>query len=78
MAHVTDKGSGWKHGRKRALILEKWSSEYANQDANDLRAWSIRFVGYLRAAVDHVGRPKRPLSDAAVRNVLAYLRAAIK
>jgi integrase len=78
LAHVTDKGAGWKDGRKRALILEKWGPEYATQDANDLHAWSIRFVGYMRASADHLGHPKRPLSDAAIRNVLAYIRAAIK
>lgn len=78
LAHVTDKGASWKDGRKRALILEKWAPEFANQDANDLHAWSIRFVGYMRAKADHNGLPKRPLSDAAIRNVLAYIRAAIK
>ncbi|CAE6810743.1 Tyrosine recombinase XerC [Paraburkholderia aspalathi] len=78
LVHVTDKGAGWKDGRKRALILEKWAPEFAEQDANDLHAWSIRFVGYMRASVDHRGAPKRPLSDAAIRNVLAYIRAAIK
>jgi integrase len=78
LAHVTDKSATWKDGRKRILILEKWGPEFATQDANDLHAWSIRFVGYLRANVDHHGRAKRPLSGAAIRNVLAYIRAAIK
>jgi integrase len=78
MAHVTDKGASWKDGRKRALILEKWKAEFSDQDANDLHAWSIRFVGYMRARVDHRGAAKRALSDGAIRNVMAYLRAAIK
>jgi integrase len=78
LAHVTDKRASWKDGLKRVQILEKWGPEYADQDANDLHAWSIRFIGYMRASVDHHGVPKRPLSDAAVRNVLAYIRAAIK
>lgn len=78
LAHLADKRAGWKDGLKRVQILEKWAPEYAEQDANDLHAWSIRFVGYMRAKVDHRGMPKRPLSDAAIRNVLAYLRAAIK
>lgn len=71
MVHVADKGAGWKDGRKRALILEKWAPELVDQDANDLHEWSIRLVGYMRAKVGHNGTPKRPLSDAAIRNVLA-------
>lgn len=78
MAHVADKGSGWKDARKRIQTLEKWSAQYADQDALDLHEWSKQFVGYLRAKADHTGRPKRPLTDGAIRNVLAYIRAAIK
>jgi len=78
LAHVTDKSAGWKDGRKRILILEKWGPEFASQDENGLHAWSIRFVGYMHASVDHSGAPTWPLTDAAIRNVLAYIRAAIK
>ncbi|WP_250512650.1 site-specific integrase [Caballeronia sp. INDeC2] len=76
--HVADKKDGWKDAVKRIRILQKWSAEYADQDALDLHDWSIRFVGYMRAAKDHRGMPKRPLTDASIRNTLAYLRAAIK
>ncbi|MGF6596030.1 integrase [Paraburkholderia sp. GAS448] len=77
-AHVADRSRHWKDARKRIQILEKWAPEYANQDATDLHEWSKHFVGYLRAARDHHGRPKPQLSDGSVRNILAYLRAAIK
>jgi integrase len=76
--HVADKSGDWKDATKRIQILEKWGSEYAHQDATDLHNWSKGFVGYLRASKDRHGRPKRPLTDGAIRNVLAYIRAAIK
>lgn len=78
IAHVADKGSDWKDARKRIQTLEKWSAQFADQDALDLHEWSKHFVGYLRAKADHTGCPKRPLTDGAIRNVLAYIRAAIK
>ncbi|TGP43436.1 site-specific integrase [bacterium M00.F.Ca.ET.228.01.1.1] len=78
MAHVADKSASWKDARKRIQILEKWASEYASQDALDLHEWSKSFVGYLRASVDRRGVAKRPLTDGAIRNILAYIRAAIK
>lgn len=76
--HVADKSGDWKDATKRIQILEKWGSEYAHQDATDLHNWSKGFVGYLRASKDRSGRPKRPLTDGAIRNILAYIRAAIK
>ncbi|MDR6389149.1 tyrosine-type recombinase/integrase [Paraburkholderia phenoliruptrix] len=76
--HVADKSLDWKDATKRIQILEKWGAEYANQDATDLHNWSKGFIGYLRASKDRKGRPKRPLSDGAIRNILAYIRAAIK
>lgn len=76
--HVADKSLDWKDATKRIQILEKWGVEYANQDATDLHNWSKGFVGYLRASKDRKGRPKHPLSDGAIRNILAYIRAAIK
>ncbi|MPW17926.1 tyrosine-type recombinase/integrase [Paraburkholderia sp. CNPSo 3157] len=78
MAHFADKSSGWKDAKKRMQILEKWAPEFAEQDALDLHEWSKSFVGYLRAATDHRGVAKHPLTDGAIRNVLAYIRAAIK
>jgi integrase len=76
--HVADKSRDWKDATKRIQILEKWGAEYAMQDATDLHNWSKGFVGYLRASKDHQGHPKRPLTDGAIRNTLAYIRAAIK
>jgi integrase len=76
--HVADKNQTWKDATKRIQILEKWGSEYAHQDATELHEWSKGFVGYLRASKDRNGRPKRPLTDGAIRNILAYIRAAIK
>ncbi|SDR18321.1 Site-specific recombinase XerD [Paraburkholderia fungorum] len=76
--HVADKAAGWKDAEKRILILEKWAPEYADQDALDLHEWSKEFVGFARASVDRSGKKKRPLSDGAIRNVLAYIRAALK
>ncbi|MFL9943662.1 tyrosine-type recombinase/integrase [Paraburkholderia graminis] len=77
-AHVADKSRDWKDATKRIQILEKWGSEYAHQDAMDLHDWSKGFIGYLRASKDRNGRPKRPLTDGAIRNILAYIRASIK
>jgi integrase len=76
--HVADHSQTWKDITKRIQILEKWAPEYADQDAMDLHEWSKRFVSYLRASHDHRGIPKPPLKDGSVRNVMAYLRAAIK
>lgn len=76
--HSTDKFSGWKDAKKRLQILEKWKPEYWDQDATDLHAWSTGFVGYLRAQRDRDGNPKEPLTDGSIRNILAYLRAAIR
>ncbi|WNC91061.1 site-specific integrase [Paraburkholderia sp. FT54] len=78
MIHLSDRSAGWKDATKRVQILQKWAPEYAEQDASELHEWSKSIVGYMRARVDRRGAPKRPLSDAAIRNVLAYLRAAIK
>jgi len=78
MLHAQVKSAEWKDARKRIQTLEKWAPEFADQDALDLHDWSKGFVGYLRASKDREGRPKEPLSDASVRNILAYLRAAIK
>ena len=78
MVHVADKSTKWKDARKRIQILEKWAPWYATQDAMDLHEWSKTFGGYLRAHVDELGRPKRPLTDGAIKNVMAYIRAAIK
>jgi integrase len=77
-AHVADKAGSWKDARKRIQILEKWAPEYASQDAQDLHDWSKGFVAYLRATRDRYGLAKRPLTDGSIRNVLAYIRAAIK
>jgi integrase len=76
--HSTDKHSEWKDARKRLQILEKWKPEYWDQDAMDLHGWSTGFVKYLRSKRDHLGKPKEPLTDGSIRNILAYIRAAIK
>lgn len=76
--HLADKSRDWKDARKRIQILEKWRTEYEEQDASDLYEWSKNFVGYLRAQRDHEGRPKEALTDGSIRNILAYIRAAIR
>lgn len=76
--HATDCSMGWKDARRRIMTLRKWQIEYDGQDATDLHEWSKRFVGYLRASKDHNGVTKRPLADGAIRNIMAYIRAAIK
>ena len=76
--HITDRSVGWKDSIKRVRTLEKWRTEYDNQDATDLHEWSKTFVGYLRANRSHDERPKRPLTTSSVRNIMAYLRAALK
>lgn len=76
--HATDCSPGWKDYRRRIQTLHKWQIEYDGQDATDLHEWSKRFVGYLRASQDRKGVPKRPLADGAIRNIMAYIRAAIK
>lgn len=78
MKHVGDKHTKWKDSAKRIGILQKWSPEYAEQDATDLHDWSQTFVGYLRAKRNHDGKVKTALADGSIRNILAYLRAAIK
>lgn len=77
-AHVADKNKQWKDSRKRIQILEKWGPEFAEQNATDLYEWSKNLVGYLRAKRDHQGNPKESLTDGSIRNILAYIRAAIK
>lgn len=54
------------------LTLKKWAPEYAEQDANDLHAWSTRFVGYMWASADHIGRPKRPLARSGRRGEIRF------
>lgn len=77
--HCADKAAYWKDAEKRIKILEKWAPYYQKQDALDLHEWSKQFIGILRAKVDpRSGLAKRPLTDGAIRNTLAYLRAAIK
>ncbi|WP_232311064.1 tyrosine-type recombinase/integrase [Herbaspirillum autotrophicum] len=76
--HVADKCAEWKDASARIGILEKWAPEYKDQDATDLHEWSKQLVGYMRAKKTHDGKPKRSLADSSIRNVLAYLRAAIK
>jgi len=76
--HVADKCAEWKDATARIGILEKWAPEYKDQDATDLHDWSKKFVGYMRAKQDKHGKPKNPLTDSSIRNVLAYLRAAMK
>lgn len=76
--HLADKSREWKDARKRIQILEKWRAEYEEQDASDLYEWSKEFVHYLRARRDHAGKPKESLADGSIRNILAYLRAAIR
>jgi integrase len=76
--HVADKHPEWKDARKRIQILEKWRAEYEEQDASDLYEWSKGFVGYLRARRDRLGKPKEALTDGSIRNIMAYIRAAIK
>lgn len=76
--HVADKHAEWKDAEARIQILQRWSAEFASQDATDLHEWSKLFIGYLRAKQDRQGKPKRALTDASIRNILAYIRAAIK
>jgi integrase len=77
--HCADKAATWKDADKRIKILEKWAPYYRKQDAMDLHEWSKQFVGVMRSNVDPVSRiGKRPLTDGAIRNTMAYLRAAIK
>lgn len=76
--HVADKHLEWKDARKRIQTLEKWRAEYEEQDASDLYDWSKGFAGYLRARRDHDGKPKEALTDGSIRNILAYIRAAIR
>jgi integrase len=76
--HIEDKQDEWKDSEKRVRILEKWRVEFDDQDATDLHEWSKTFVGYLRSNKDRSGLNKRPLTDGSIRNIMAYIRAAIK
>jgi integrase len=76
--HIIDRQDEWKDADQRIQTLEKWRSRYDDQDATDLHDWSKEFTGYLRAKRGEDGRPKRALSDASIRNILSYIRAAIK
>lgn len=76
--HIIDKHIEWKNAESRVQTLEKWRSEYEEQDASDLYEWSKQFSGYLRDRFDHDGFVKRPLTDGSIRNILVYIRAAIK
>ncbi|HKR38875.1 MAG TPA: site-specific integrase [Paraburkholderia sp.] len=77
-AHIVAEAENWKDAHKRIKILEKWAPEYAFQNALDLHDWSRKFIGYLRATQDHQGEPKRPLVNGTIKNILSYLRAAIR
>lgn len=76
--HITDKQGEWKDAEARVRILEKWRVEYDDAPADELHDWSVTFIGYLRSSRNHDGTPKRPLTDASIRNILAYIRAAVK
>lgn len=76
--HVADKAAGWKDAEKRILVLEKWGKQYAEQDATDLHKWSIEFVGFLRSHSWDGFIEKKPLSDGSIKNIMSYLRAAIR
>lgn len=76
--HVSDNGSSWKDAKTRKQVLAKYADEYAEQDAMDLYDWSVKFSGYMRASVDRVGAPKKPMNDKTISNTLGYIRAAIK
>lgn len=78
LAHLTDKGSGWKDYKIRSQVLEKYAPEYEKQDALDLYDWSVRFAGFMRASTDRQGNPKKPMSNGTIHNTLGYIRAAIK
>ena len=70
--HFQDKAEGWKDREIRSKVMEKYSSEYENQDAMvGLYDWSVRFAGYMRASIDHDGNPKKPMSQGTIRNTLA-------
>lgn len=76
--HVGDKSAGWKDAKIRRQVLAKYVLEYADQDALDLYAWSVRFADYMRSSVDRDGKPKKPMSNGTIHNTLGYIRAAIK
>ncbi len=76
--HILDKNADWKDAVSRVRTLEKWREEYDNQDATELHEWSKTFVGYLRSSKSRTGKSKRILKDGSIRNILAYIRAAIK
>ncbi|HKR42695.1 MAG TPA: site-specific integrase [Paraburkholderia sp.] len=77
-AHVKDQAMKWKDATKRIQTLEKWGPEYAFHDALDLCDWSKELIGHLLSARDRQGNPKRPLSTGTIRNILAYIRTAIR
>ncbi|MEI7296663.1 site-specific integrase [Paraburkholderia tropica] len=77
--HFSDKGQGWKDLSSRSQVMEKYAPEYESQDAMEgLHEWSVQFTGYLRSSVDRDGKPKKPLADKSISNILGYIRAAIK
>lgn len=67
--HFRDKGSGWKDLEKRTKVMEKWRPLYHDRYTDELHKWSLDFGKALRA---------EGLTDGSIRNVMAYIRAAIK
>lgn len=67
--HCKDCGGRWKDGDKRAQRLEKWQAYFEGDYTDDLHDWSKTFARVLS---------ERGLEPASIRNVMAYVRAAIK
>lgn len=67
--HFRDQGAKWKDLEKRSKQLEKWRDHYDSRYTDDLHQWSIDFG---RSLAD------QGLTAATIRNVLAYIRAAVK
>ncbi|WP_104565635.1 tyrosine-type recombinase/integrase [Ralstonia mannitolilytica] len=67
--HCKDCGGRWKDGDKRAQRLEKWQAYFEGDYTDDLHEWSKTFARVLS---------ERGLEPASIRNVMAYIRAAIK
>jgi integrase len=76
--HFQDEGTSWKDFTIRSQVMEKYASEYEDQDALELYDWSVKFAGYMRARIDRNGNPKKPTGDKTISNTLGYIRAAIK
>lgn len=76
--HFQDEGSAWKDLNTRSQVMEKYASEYEDQDALELYDWSVKFAGYMRASMDRNGNPKKPMNDKTISNTMGYIRAAIK